>query len=513
MGTRRSLATACLLCAAGCQLEFASREQAPDASPPAAERDAGSEPPDAGPPECAACDDGDPCNGKERCVRGQCEPGQPPCLSSEHCDVTCESHAGTASCVALARDADGDGHGDAACTESTARGDDCDDRHASVHVGAEELCDGLDNDCDGRLDMEDGLPAIRPPRYSLASGRAAHAAFTGAVYGLTYVHDGQVLLAVIDLAGSALFENIVVHQLAAADDAHTLLAAAADRERIAVAWSTPTELGMRFMGPDGVPDGAAIDLRGAGQSGLGALRLLRAQAPQGDAAWLAAYRCCGDDGGLFARSVSALGKLSKLVQPLEELPVRGFTLSAQSEQVLVTQLVDQGAQGMRLLTDRRDGAWAVREPGESELATGPLYDPVMASSGSTWAVAWGAHTDAGEALHYAELDAEGGVLCRTDLAEHYLPGALPMRPLDMAYFGGAFVLVGAEQGTLSTTLMQVRPGCRYAQRFRPYQDSLVRGNSFGQTLASAGDKGGLLLWHTDGFSSVSLARLGPNLCD
>jgi hypothetical protein len=57
-------------------------------------------------------------------------------------------------------DADGDGYGDPDfIVESpiplpgfVSNGDDCDDEDASVHTATEEICDGLDNDCDGEID-------------------------------------------------------------------------------------------------------------------------------------------------------------------------------------------------------------------------------------------------------------------------------------------------------------------------------------------------------------------------
>ena len=60
------------------------------------------------------------------------------------------------------RDADGDGYGDPtryAFLESCASGyivddGDCDDTRADVHPGAEEICDGVDNNCDDDIDEE-----------------------------------------------------------------------------------------------------------------------------------------------------------------------------------------------------------------------------------------------------------------------------------------------------------------------------------------------------------------------
>ena len=56
----------------------------------------------------------------------------------------------------LSTDADGDGHYAVGSCLSPA--DDCDDNNADVYPGAAEICDGLDNNCNGLIDNDD--PAI-----------------------------------------------------------------------------------------------------------------------------------------------------------------------------------------------------------------------------------------------------------------------------------------------------------------------------------------------------------------
>ena len=162
-------------------------------------------------PECHVdgdCDDGRACNGSERCSVGACVSGTP-----MHCDdgvactidacseavgrcvfrvpdedmdgsgaATCTDGSGhplgddcddhdasrfphnTELCDAAhvdedcdattlgARDDDGDGFVSNLCCDGATCGDDCDDTRAAVHVGATEVCNRLDDDCDGHVD-------------------------------------------------------------------------------------------------------------------------------------------------------------------------------------------------------------------------------------------------------------------------------------------------------------------------------------------------------------------------
>lgn len=155
----RLLAAGCamlLLVACGARTEPLGSSPPRDARPPV--RDSG--PADSGPPIrdsgfevdaaiCGGdCSDGVFCNGREFCdgVTSRCQPGPiPACDDGVECTVdSCDR--GTDSCTNAPVDRDEDGDGISACEG------DCDDTVRTTFPGAAEVCDMVDQDCDGDVD-------------------------------------------------------------------------------------------------------------------------------------------------------------------------------------------------------------------------------------------------------------------------------------------------------------------------------------------------------------------------
>jgi len=87
------------------------------------------------------------------CVPSAFDPGFSECPNCGAClEIACVSGM----CALLPADQDGDGHSPDFCSREFDA--DCDDLDPSIHPGAQETCDGKDNNCDGQTDEDD--PAI-----------------------------------------------------------------------------------------------------------------------------------------------------------------------------------------------------------------------------------------------------------------------------------------------------------------------------------------------------------------
>lgn len=103
------------------------------------------------------------CNGEESCVDGLCQPGSDPCadFEEEGCVVKCSEGDSSAECALNVEDEDEDGHaatGNTCSADPEVPRDDCDDTEGAAYPENEEVCDGIDNDCDGLSDLQEGMP-------------------------------------------------------------------------------------------------------------------------------------------------------------------------------------------------------------------------------------------------------------------------------------------------------------------------------------------------------------------
>ncbi len=160
--------------------------------------------PDAGPSEIAKkggqcklalpvdCDDNDPC------TADLCDPG-----------------TGLCGYALATLDLDNDGYrgpipGKIA-GEPDACGDDCDDTNAKAHPGGIEVCDGVDNDCNGIVDDNAGyIPLdIAPARISgdIAPAGPGGLAYSGSVYASVYTGTSSgfdVYVSMLDATGKTI---------------------------------------------------------------------------------------------------------------------------------------------------------------------------------------------------------------------------------------------------------------------------------------------------------------------
>ncbi|MEO6602216.1 MAG: MopE-related protein [Polyangiaceae bacterium] len=188
--------------------------------------DAGADEP-AQPAPCATdldCDTGDLCAAAS-CLQGTCVPlPVVSCNDQNACtDDSCDPSTGKCLFTPVTLDLDGDGYrspkpGFAPGAPGSC-GDDCDDRSAAAHPGGMEVCDGVDNDCNGKID--DGsaygglrMP-VRVPSTAFDRTNAAGLAFDGTNYGATFSGHKQLFSSYFE--GISREGKVVVPETALAD--------------------------------------------------------------------------------------------------------------------------------------------------------------------------------------------------------------------------------------------------------------------------------------------------------
>jgi Putative metal-binding motif len=190
------------------------------------------------PTTCATNDD---CATGDACAPAECREGScvalpvTVCQATDPCSVaSCDADSGRCVFTPLTLDLDGDGHrspipGYAPGTPG-ACGDDCDDRSAASHPGGTEVCDGVDNDCNGIVDDGAAYGGLRPPvrisspAFDVAQG--AGLAFDGKNYGVTFSGHEQRFSSYfegISRLGSSVVPEISLTDLNSATYAGSLL--------------------------------------------------------------------------------------------------------------------------------------------------------------------------------------------------------------------------------------------------------------------------------------------------
>jgi hypothetical protein len=150
------------------------------------------------PQPCAVdqdCDTGDLCAQAE-CREGTCV-ALPAVVCDDHdacTDDSCDPQSGRCMFTPATLDLDGDGHrapkpGFAPGAPGSC-GDDCDDRSAAAHPGGVEICDGVDNDCNGKVDDNaqygNVQASVRVSSMAFDYANSAGLAFDGKNYGITF---------------------------------------------------------------------------------------------------------------------------------------------------------------------------------------------------------------------------------------------------------------------------------------------------------------------------------------
>lgn len=475
----------------------------------------------------ANCDDGKACNGQEACVDGSCKPGTSPCVNPDdiHCTVLCQETATGAQCQVRGRDGDGDSHASSACLQANPPGDDCDDANKTVFVGALELCDGIDNDCNHLADLQDGLKLSGTNRELVSAALSpdpGRITTTPEGYGVLWAYQpvpmhlieltrtGEIALASKELTSHGMSNPFGWN---GKEFISTFSSAMSPRE---------SKIELIRLDKDGVaPTGYPKTI----SSGLGIPAAVVSQAVAKNGNTLAVWATVEMTTGahpLFARIISSATDAS-----ISDTGSTDTSITITDSTHAYVPHVAAGTAGFMVAWREQYGtsasdaiyqiAWKVLDNNFASVGTGTMPGigessvsvPLVTASGDGYAAIW--RTSASGKLRFAQVTSTGAMQCIKDLAgtEGLIPSSIIAGPRSLLI---PYVTLSGQGSQVK--LLTVLPECQVGPSVVVAEEAGTvtpwSGEDSSVDIAGSPTTGYAMVWESNGLKGRAF---GPNLCD